>query len=741
MYRLLFMIMIGLLTGTFSVSASKPFSFHKGKTVTISIGKSESEVVHTALDMLKGDIASVFTTDCRETSRKGADIIVRTDASLGGHEQFVMQVKDGRLYITGSEPRGTAYGLMTLSQMIGVSPWVWWADCKPKAREHYELADGFQRNESPSVLYRGIFINDEDWGMLPWSTENLDSMGPETHRRIFELLLRLKANTFWPAMHGCSRPFYLTPGNNAMARRYGIIVSTSHCEPMMCNVNGEWTKGEPKGAYDFVHNHDAVVNYWEDRVREVKDNDCIFTLGMRGVHDSKMLGANTLDEQVSALTKVIAEQREMLRRNINPDVTKVPQQFIPYKEVLECYHAGLQIPDDVTLMWCDDNYGYIRHQPTATERNRSGGNGMYYHISYWGRPHDYLWLSTTHPDLVFSELNRAYDNGVRHTWIINVGDIKPSEYLLSLIMDMAWNNIKERACGVDNHIADWYSRLYGGDPSMWQRLWREYYDLSFACRPEFLGGTRTEEKDPAWKKVRDLELTDSEINARLDRITEMLALEQKLLPEDAGSDAFQLVRYPIEAMAAMNRKMLGAQLARHGKADWQLADDAYSEIQRLTAEYNRLEHGKWKGMMDCRPRRLPVFDRVEHTPCDADTVRMDSKVLWRSDRVIGKSLQKGNALELPVPDGKDGRMPVAVVVEALPIHPTVDDAPMRLSVSVDGGEASVFDIHTVGRSETWKQNVLRNSTTSTLPLTATPRTVTVTALDDDIILQRVKLKY
>lgn len=193
-----------------------------------------------------------------------------------------------------------------------------------------------------------------------------------------------------------------------MADKYAIYLGTSHCEPMMRNTNGEW-KTAGKGEYDYVHNRKNVLSFWEERVKQLRYSDDIYTLGMRGVHDGKMQGAKTLEEQKKALTEILADQRRMLAKYKRKDLTKVPQVLIPYKEVLDIYQAGLQVPEDVTLMWCDDNYGYITHFPTAEEAARPGGNGIYYHVSYWGRPHDYLWLSTASPYLLYQQMKQAYE--------------------------------------------------------------------------------------------------------------------------------------------------------------------------------------------------------------------------------------------------------------------------------------------------------------------------------------------
>lgn len=297
-------------------------------------------------------------------------------------------------------------------------------------------------------------------------------------------------------MHECTLPFFLTKGNREAAKKYGIFIGASHCEPMACNAAGEW-KIRGKGAYDYVNNSPAVYQFWENRVKEVAGQEILYTLGMRGVHDGKMQGAKTVEEQKAVLNRVFVDQRGLLEKYVNKDVTQVPQVFIPYKEVLDIYHAGLQVPEDVTLMWCDDNYGYIRHFPTAEERARKGGNGVYYHVSYWGRPHDHLWLSTMSPSLIYQQMKQAYDQGIQKMWILNVGDIKPAEYQIELFMDMAWNLDKVSSEGVTAHLKHWLERELGTScAKAILPVMQEHYRLAHIRKPEFMGNTREEEKNP-----------------------------------------------------------------------------------------------------------------------------------------------------------------------------------------------------------------------------------------------------
>lgn len=573
----------------------KEFILQSGQTVTIACCNSEKLVVRTSLEMLGRDIRTVLSATTELNDKVGAIVVgtvgqsnlinetgIDLSALKNKKQAFLLTVsQDGKLVVAGSDSHGTAYGILEISRLLGVSPWEWWADVTPEKRETFRLSSKFRELQSPSVEYRGIFINDEDWGLMPWGNQTYEpsdvkgEIGPRTNERIFELLLRLRANTYWPAMHECTLPFFLTKGNREMAKKYGIFVGASHCEPMACNAAGEWSR-RGKGVYDYVNNSPAVYKFWEDRVKEVAGQEILYTLGMRGVHDGKMQGAKTVEEQKAVLDRVPADQRGLLEKYVNKEVTQVPQVFIPYKEVLDIYHAGLQVPEDVTLMWCDDNYGYIRHFPTAVERARKGGNGVYYHVSYWGRPHDYLWLGTMSPSLIYQQMKLAYDQGIQKMWILNVGDIKPAEYQIELFMDMAWNLDKVSSEGVTVHLKHWLERELGTScAKAVLPVMQEHYRLAHIRKPEFMGNTREEENNPIYRVVKDLPWSEREINERLnayDELSETVEKAASKVPVDRQSAYFELVKYPVQAAAQMNRKLLYAQLARHDKVDWEKSD-------------------------------------------------------------------------------------------------------------------------------------------------------------------------
>jgi len=764
------------------VKAQANFAFKKGNDLQVSVNKNEAEVVHTAIDIFSRDFQQVFQG--KVISGSVGDVLIGTIGQNSEAEKsvtstdlqelrtkregFLLEVQNGKLIVLGSDKRGTVYGILEISRLIGVSPWEWWADSPISSKDKLTLKNGFRTLQSPSVKHRGIFINDEDWGLTPWSYKNFEpsnikgSIGPKTHARIFELLLRLRANTFWPAMHECSMAFYMTPGNKQMADKYGIYVGTSHCEPMMRNTNAEWKKAGT-GDYNYITNRENILKFWEERTIELAGSDNIYTLGIRGVHDGKMQGANTVQEQKEAITQILKDQREMIKRIVNPDVEKVSQVFIPYKEVLDVYNAGLEVPEDVSLMWTDDNYGYINHFPNSTERSRKGGNGVYYHVSYWGRPHDYLWLSTTHPAQIYYQMKLAYDKGARDMWIINVGDIKPAEYQLEMLMDMAWdiNSIQNDVKSLDNHLKNWlqreFSEKYSDDLL---HIMNEYYQLAYIRKPEFMGNTRTEEKEPSFKIVSDLPWIENEINQR---IADYQAIDNQVkkisvgIPQSKKSTWFQLIEYPVRAAAEMNKKILYGQLARHGKADWSLSDKAFDTVAALTKQYNELNGAKWKYMMDFQPRKQSVFNKLPHDTVSTPLLQRSKPLMFfngidykyfRGTKpiILGHGYERKaiciekNTTVNYVFKAKTIKK-ITVEIALAPNHP-VEGKNIRFAVSLDSEPEQLVDFQTTGRSEEWKLNVLRNQAIRKIDFDlnkAGKHILKIRAVDEGVVLDQIKI--
>lgn len=762
------------------------FKVFTGKPVNVICSQNEKSVVWKALDLFERDYRNVFSGSVQVSESKGEIIVVSIDgnnplvnslqvdfSSLKGKKQaFMIKVlSDNRLLVAGSDRHGTAYGIMELSRMIGVSPWEWWADVTPRKKERFELPKAYEMVQSPSVEFRGIFINDEDWGLMRWSSLNyepchkLGRIGPRTNERIFELMLRLRANYYWPAMHECTEPFFLTKGNREMAGKYGIYIGGSHCEPMASSTAVEWHR-RGKGEYDYVNNPNEVYKFWEERVKEVSKQDILYTIGMRGVHDGQMNGAKTVEEQREVLERVLVDQRRLLKKYVNSDITKVPQVFIPYKEVLDIYNSGLQVPEDVTLMWCDDNYGYIRHFPTAEECSRKGGNGVYYHVSYWGRPHDYLWLGTFSPYLLFQQMKLAYDRGIQKMWILNVGDIKPAEYQIELFLDMAWDIEKVAKGGVGTHLESFLKREFG--ESIGKTLcpvMNEHYRLAYIRKPEFMGNTRVEEyrNSEYFQTVKDLPWSSAYLKQRVEDYNELSDKVQMIgsqIPDNRKDAFFQLVKYPIQGAAEMNKKMIFAQFARHGEMGWDKSDVAYDSIVSLTRIYNAgiLNNGKWNCMMDFKPRNLPVFYKVKQTSVVEPMKTEQDDVIgkWNASECSSGSFipcerlgYEGKAVNIP--KGKCIKFDlssinsdsVSVELYFLPSHP-VEGEHLRFTITLDGKETSPIYYETKGRSEEWKENVLRNQAYRrvVLPILSELENhcLEIKALDEGVVLDQLVLK-
>jgi hypothetical protein len=528
------------------------------------------------------------------------------------------------LVIAGSDARGTAYGVFSISEKIGVSPWYWWADVPAKQRPELIIQQDDFVSSTPSVKYRGIFLNDEDWGLQPWAAKTFEpetnDIGPKTYAKIFELLLRLKANLIWPAMHPSTKAFFSYPGNITTAADYQVVVGSSHAEPMLRNNVGEWNE-KTMGHFNYLTNKDTIYKYWQNRVKESVGINAIYTIGMRGVHDGGMEGVKDPKDAVPLLERIFKDQRQMLTDMTHKDANKIPQVFTAYKEVLDIYDNGLQLPDDVTLVWPDDNYGYIQRLSNEKEQKRAGGAGVYYHASYWGRPHDYLWLSSTHPALIQEEMMKAYENGADRVWVLNVGDIKPAEYEMQLFLDMAYDAKPFRKSGYAmDHLRAWGEKIFEKESRVWPgNTWWIYYNLAFERRPEFMGWSQTEPTtkttytsynhfqygDEADKRIKEYEMLERHVKLQLGGC------------KDIYKDAFyQLVYYPVMCASWMNKKFLYRDKAflyakqnrfsAYYYARQSLA--AYDSIVKETIFFNdKLARGKWKGMMSMRPRELPVY--------------------------------------------------------------------------------------------------------------------------------------
>lgn len=794
--------------------------------ISYSVYGRPSAVVQTALDMFSEDMKAVTGKKITSVDKKNATVhIIQLDvmspevkATLkkenvpvndlaARKDGFYIAASKGRLLIVGNNNRGTAYGILELSRKAGVSPWVWWSDVTPEKRSKLTLSDSYKTLQSPSVEFRGIFLNDEDWSLQPWSWKTFEKgnpkgrIGARTYKEIFKLLMRLRANAIWPGMHGITTPFYLVPGAKEMADSCGIVIGTSHCEPMMRNNVGEWNE-KKRGAYNYITNKKNVQDYWIERLKEAAPYDNMYTIGMRGIHDGHMEGVHTRKEKLTALQQVIDDQRRLLSAFVNKDVTKVPQVFVPYKEVLDIMEDGLNVPDDVTLIWCDDNYGYMTRLSDERQQKRSGGAGVYYHLSYWGRPHDYMWLCTTQPGLIYNEMRQAYNHNARKVWIVNVHDLKPSAYNLELFLDMAWNINSVSASTLNNHLKEWLCREFG--TAAGQKLlpaMQEFYRLCGIRKPEHMGWTQVELNKKLYPRGRsqviDTEFSLNAFGGELDRyledyaaVTRTVEDVEKIIEPQLKDAYFSHIKYQTLAAEAMAVKMLEAQRARSyatGQCDESLwkRDKAlriasarsmkgYRTIQKLTDYYNNtMAGGRWKYSMCYNPRDLYVFfppllpiglsDKeveeyaVETSAGKTHPIDTEGVIAFNACRysaaskgvepvqMLGHSM---NAVALPMngtltynfntEKGGDALLYIAVI----PTQPN-DKGDIRFSVSIDGGIPQVCSFREKGRTVNWKTNVLRGQALKKLKVNMAKgkHTLTIKALDAHVVVDQWMLDF
>lgn len=639
------------------------------------------------------------------------------------------------LVIAGSDRRGTAFGVFEISRMIGVHPFYWWADITPKHKDAIYIQQGAAITSHPSVKYRGIFLNDEDWGLQPWAAKNMDTnikdIGPHTYEKIFELLLRLKANYVWPAMHPCTKAFWFYKDDARVADKYAIVLGASHCEPMLRNNVFEWAENYEEeykvkpAEWRYDVNKNQIFNYWQDRVVEAKNTEAVYTVGMRGIHDGSMPGPKSIPEKVKLLEQVIADQRKILQQQLSKPPSEVPQIFCPYKEVLTIYQAGMKLPDDVTIAWADDNHGYIRQLSNADEQKRSGRSGVYYHLSYWGRPQDYLWLSSVSPSLISYEMTKAYYYTADRLWVFNAGDLKPAEAEIQFALELAWDINKWKPENAIQFSKQWAAEIFGDELSeKIAEIKNEYYHLAASGKPEH---------------INSISFTGKEIDQRLEdykSLSEKAEALRTKIPPQLQDAYFELILYPVKGAALMNEKIFYAK-----KGDMQKAQNAYDTIQSLTEYYNtQIVNGKWNGIISFHPRDQKVFAKPTDVKQnnDAATEKPESSIVINAyqynnkKNVSGTSIttidglginskgvsvlpltfklfSKKNINEAPYTEYKinSRRGDKKIIVKCLPTFAAYKPNIMQYGISINGGEIKMVNIEADADTKPWDVNVLR----------------------------------
>lgn len=495
------------------------------------------------------------------------------------------------LVIAGSDKRGTIYGIYEISARIGVSPWYWWADVPIARRAELTLPADREVDLGPTVKYRGIFLNDEAPALTGWAKEKFGGLNSKFYAHVFELLLRLRGNYLWPAMW--NNAFNEDdPENPRLADEFGIVMGTSHHEPMIRSQQ-EW-KRHGSGAWDYAKNGEVLRQFWADGVRRNRAFESLVTIGMRGDGDEAM----SEETNVALLEKIVADQREILRRETGRALEDVPQLWALYKEVQAYYEHGMRVPDDVTLLWCDDNWGNIRRLPTPEERARKGGAGVYYHFDYVGDPRNYKWLSTIPLTKIWEQMHLAHDYGADRIWIVNVGDLKPMEFPIEFFLRYAWRPEAISYEQLGDYSRAWAARQFGETHAAEiAALIDGYTKLNGRRKPELLAPetfsvVNYREAERVLAEWRDLETRAQRVDAAL--------------PAEARAAFFQLALQPITAGRIVNElyvtvgenRLYAVQGRASTNAMAAKARELFAADAALTARWDALLDGKWRHMMD-----------------------------------------------------------------------------------------------------------------------------------------------
>lgn len=598
------------------------FSIVRGKNVaSIYVDSSDYPAVIRAAGDLQQDIArvsGVAPTLVRNPPIRTSRLIIigtvgksatierlvhagKLDASpiMGKWETFMIQIVESPfpeiaqcLVIAGSDKRGTIYGIYDLSEQIGVSPWYWWADVPVAHKNSLFVKAGKYVDGPPAVKYRGIFLNDEAPSLTGWVKATFGDYNHHFYEEVFELILRLKGNYLWPAMwnNAFNEDDALNP---KLADEYGVVMGTSHHEPML-RAQQEW-KRHGTGPWDYSTNADVLKAFWAEGIQRNKDYESIITLGMRGDGDKPM----SRESNVALLEKIVADQRRIIRERVNSDPSQVPQDWALYKEVQEYYEQGMRVPDDVTLLWCDDNWGNVRRLPTPDERRRSGGAGVYYHFDYVGGPRSYKWLNTVPITKIWEQMTMAYDYGADRIWIVNVGDLKPMEFPIEFFLHLAWAPDRWPKERISEYTRLWAEREFGREHAEdIADIITRYTKYNGRRKPELLDSETYSLVD--YREAESVVADFQDLVSRAERIYRKLPVNQR--------DAFfELLLYPAKACAIVTELYVTAgwnQLyASQGRSSTNdLAARVRSLFQAdsdLAWYYNHtLAHGKWVHMMD-----------------------------------------------------------------------------------------------------------------------------------------------
>ena len=512
----------------------------------------------------------------------------------GKREKFIITLIDGQLVIAGSDRRGTIYGIYELSQQMGVSPWYDWADVPVEHHDSIFVNKGIYTDGEPAVRYRGIFLNDEAPCLTSW-VKNTYGTGYGDHRfyqRVFELVLRLRGNMMWPAMWGWA--FYADdPENEKTADEMGVVMSTSHHEPMARNHQEYARNRKGWGPWNYQKNKANLQKFFREGIERMKGTEQIVTIGMRGDGDEAM----SEEADTKLMTNIINDQRKIIADVTGRKASETPQVWALYKEVMDYYDKGMKVPDDVTLLLCDDNWGNVRRVPNAKERKHKGGWGLYYHVDYVGAPRNSKMLNVTPVQNPWEQLTLAYENGIDRLWILNVGDLKPMEYPISQFMDMAWNPRKYDVNNITRHTRDWCAQQFGeSQADEAARILNLICKYNGRCTPEMLDKNTYSLENGEWQEV---------VNQYLQLEADALR-QYNCLPASYHDAYRQIILFPIEMMSNLHQ-MYFAQAQNHAlykqgnpKANvWADKCERFFKRDSLICDYynHKMAGGKWNGMM------------------------------------------------------------------------------------------------------------------------------------------------
>jgi Glycosyl hydrolase family 115/Gylcosyl hydrolase family 115 C-terminal domain len=576
-------------------------------SITVNLFSQDVERVTSHKPAIYSDLSSVKNTVIILGTLQGSSFIKQLVSSgklnannvNGKWDGYMIEVVkspfagiDQALVIVGNDKRGAAYGALEISRQMGVSPWYWWADVPVQKKKELYFKSDTPLVDAPKVKYRGFFINDEAPCFSEWTKEKFGGVNHQAYEKIFELLLRLKANYLWPAMwnNAFNDDDKL---NQPTADKWGIVMGTSHHEPMQ-RAQKEW-KRYGKGAWDYVKNDSILKDFWRTGIKNMGSYESLVTIGMRGDGDEPMTSGTATE----LLERIVKDQRHILEEVTLKPASKTPQLWALYKEVQEYYDQGMRVPDDVTLLLCDDNWGNIRKLPKLNDKARTGGYGLYYHFDYVGDPRNYKWINTNNIARVWEQMHLAYEYGVKDIWIVNVGDIKPMEFPLSFFMDYAWNPEQWDEKNIMSYYTDWagtqFGEKYGQEIG---GIMREYAHLAARRKPELL--------DAKTYSIQNYDESQNVISS-FNKLLEKAEKVNRKIPAAFKDAYFQVVLHPLKANANLHEMYQAVAWNQYYTAENNALANTYADKVKLlfekdsllSVQYNKeLANGKWNHMMD-----------------------------------------------------------------------------------------------------------------------------------------------